>query len=224
MAEFRVPQISTGDLLRDHRPRHTELGMAAEELMSKGQLVADHLVNQMVATRLADPDCASGYILDGFPRTLPQVDWLDRYLAETKSRYPVVVISIVVDREDLLKRITGRRLCPEGHIYNIYTQPPQAAGVCDVDGNGLVQRKDDTEEVFNERMKVFEDETAPVIPHYRTRGRFAQVNGLQEVDVVTRDIRAKLQWLRTQETASTGVHRLSDLFGDPKAPGGSKGA
>ena len=196
MAEYGMPQISTGDLLRDHRARHTKLGIEADELMSKGQLVRDELVNEMVATRLQDSDCVHGYILDGFPRTLAQADWLDRYLADTEAADPVVVISIKVDRDDLLKRITGRRICPEGHIYNVYSQPPKQAGICDVDGSALQQRKDDTEEVFNERMKVFQDETAPVIPHYRAQGRFAVVNGLQNVDAVTRDIRAELQKLR----------------------------
>jgi adenylate kinase len=196
MAEFNIPQISTGDLLREHRARHTELGMAADEVMSKGQLVPDDLVNQMVATRLAATDCVRGYILDGFPRTLPQAAWLDKYLADTNSAYPVVVISLVVDREDLLKRITGRRICPQGHIYNIYSQPPRVEGVCDVDGSALEQRKDDTVAVFEERMRVFEEETAPVIPHYRAQGRFAQVNGLQDVASVTQEIRARLQELR----------------------------
>ena len=203
MAEFNIPQISTGDLLREHRARHTPLGMAADELMSKGQLVPDHLVNQMVATRLADPDCARGYVLDGFPRTLAQAYWLDQYLADTNAAYPVVVISLVVDREDLLKRITGRRICPQGHIYNVYSQPPQVEGVCDIDGSPLQQRKDDTVEVFEERMKVFEEETAPVIPHYQAQGRFAQVNGLQDVGSVTDEIRARLQELR-ESTGTRG--------------------
>jgi adenylate kinase len=203
MAEFGVPQISTGDLLRDHRARHTKLGIEADELMSRGQLVRDDLVNEMVATRLQDSDCANGYILDGFPRTLAQARWLDGYLAETQSHYPVVVISLEVERDDLLRRITGRRICPEGHIYNIYSQPPGREGVCDIDGKALQQRKDDTEAVFNERMKVFDDETAPVIPHYQSQGRFAVVNGLQDVDAVTCAIRHKLQELRAQSNDPT---------------------
>jgi adenylate kinase len=213
--EYGVPQISTGDLFRKHRSEHTELGLEADKYIAQGQLVPDKLVNDMVAKRLADPDCVNGYILDGFPRTLDQAKWLDVFLFKTKSRYPVVVLSIAVDREDLLKRITGRRICeaPEGHIYNIYSQPPGRAGFCDIDGAPLKQRKDDTEPIFNERMKVFEDETAPLLPYYQAKGRFALVNGLQDVETVTQDIRFKLQKLRTQPTASTGVHRLSDLFG-----------
>jgi adenylate kinase len=194
--EFGIPQISTGDLFRQHRKDHTPLGLLAEELMSQGKLVPDDLVNKMVAERLKQTDCARGYILDGFPRTLPQASWLDKYLSESKALYPVVVISLVVDREDLLKRITGRRICPQGHIYNIYTQPPVVEGVCDVDGSPLEQRKDDTEAVFESRMRVFDEETAPVIPHYREQGRFMEVNGLQDVGDVTKAIRLALQTLR----------------------------
>ncbi len=204
MAEFNVPQISTGDLLRDHRARGTELGLAASALIDKGILVSDDLVNEMVAARLALPDCSRGYILDGFPRTLPQADWLDAYLAKSNPAYPVVVLSLVVERNDLLRRITGRRICPQGHIYNIYSQPPKVEGICDIDGTELQQRKDDTVAVFEERMRVFEEETAPVIPHYRSKGRFAQVDGLQDVSSVTREIRARLQELRAA-SGSKGV-------------------
>jgi adenylate kinase len=198
MAAYGVPQISTGDLLRQHRRDHTELGLQADDLMSRGQLVPDDLVNSMVATRFAEPDCARGYILDGFPRTLGQAEWLDRYLAAANGSYPVVVISLQVDRDDLLKRITGRRICPDGHIYNVYSQPPRATGICDVDGKPLEQRRDDTEAVFESRMQVFNDETAPVIPHYQAQGRFATVDGLQDIESVTRQIQQKLRQLRVQ--------------------------
>ena len=196
MAQFGIPQISTGDLLRQHRKDHTPLGLMADELMSSGRLVPDDLVNAMVADRLAQADCSRGYVLDGFPRTLAQADWLDQHLTSTNALYPVVVISLLVDREDLLRRITGRRICPQGHIFNIYTQPPIVQGVCDVDGFPLEQRKDDTEAVFQSRMQVFEDETAPVIPHYREQGRFTEVDGLQEVAEVTRAIHAALHRMR----------------------------
>jgi len=196
MAEFNVPQISTGDLLRDHRARRTDLGLAANDLIDKGLLVPDHLVTEMVAARLELPDCSRGYILDGFPRTLPQADWLDDYLARTNPGFPVVVLSLVAEPHDLLQRITGRWTCPDGHGYNVYTQPPRVPGICDTDGKPLQQRKDDTEAVFTERMKVFEEETAPVIPHYQAQGRFAQIDGLQDVDSVTRQIRANLHELR----------------------------
>ncbi len=197
MAEFGIPQISTGDILRQHRKDHTPLGVLADELMQQGKLVPDDLVNRMVAERLAQVDCANGYILDGFPRTLAQATWLDGHLGAAGGSLPVVVISLLVDRGDLLKRITGRRLCPQGHIYNVYTQPPVAAGTCDVDGSALEQRKDDTEAVFESRMRVFDEETAPVIPHYRAQGRFSEVDGFKDVGEVTLAIREALRKLRT---------------------------
>ena len=207
MAEFGIPQISTGDLFRQHRAEHTELGLIADRLMSTGQLVPDDLVNQMVAVRLAQVDCAHGYILDGFPRTLAQADWLDNFLGETGAAFPVVVLNLQVDRQDLLRRITGRRICPHGHIYNIYTQPAAVDGICDVDGAPLTQRKDDTESVFESRMKVYDQETAPVIPHYKAQGRFAEVDGLRDVAEVTAAIRTELRRLRTGSGPAPGQER-----------------
>jgi adenylate kinase len=196
MDEFGIPQISTGDLLRAHRRNRTELGMLAEDIMAKGQLVSDDLVNQMVAARLTEPDTTRGYILDGFPRTLNQAEWLDGHLSG--SKLPVVAISIAVPERKLLERITGRLTCPVcGTIYNIYSEPPKAAGVCDREGAKLTHRADDTEEVFRERMKTFEQQTAPVIEYYRSHGnRFTEVNGDQAVDVILQCIRAALFTLR----------------------------
>ncbi len=196
MAEFGIPQISTGDLLRQQRRAKTPLGLQAETLISQGILVSDDLVNEMVRERLSYPDCERGYILDGFPRTLAQAEWLDHYLAAADAEYAVVAISLFVDRHELLKRITGRRICPEGHIFNIYTHPPRLENVCDLDGLPLEQRKDDSEEVFWDRMKVFDKETAPVIPHYRELGRFAEINGLQDVEHVSEAIRSALSGFR----------------------------
>ncbi|MDE1162849.1 MAG: adenylate kinase [Acidobacteriaceae bacterium] len=195
MEEFGIPQISTGDLLREHRKNQTELGMLADELMSKGQLVPDDLVNDMVADRFKKPDTEHGYILDGYPRTITQAEWLDGQLVA--YMLPVVAVNIMVPERVLLERITGRRIAPSGAIYNIYTNPPKVEGICDVTGEKLEQRKDDTEEVFYERMKAFEAKTAAVIEYYRTHGgRFAEVNGDQPVDVVTNEIRAALLKLR----------------------------
>jgi adenylate kinase len=193
--EFGIPQISTGDLLREHRKNHTPLGMIAEELMAKGQLVPDDLVNKMVAARLTQPDTEHGYILDGFPRTLNQAEWLDGQLVA--YMLPVVAVHIAVPEKVLLERITGRRISPAGRIYNIYTNPPKIEGIDDVDGSKLEQRTDDTEAVFLERMKAFEEKTAAVIEYYRSHGnRFAEVNGNQDIDAVTKDIRSTLLQLR----------------------------
>lgn len=196
MDEFKIPQISTGDLLREHRRNHTPLGLIADELMSKGQLVPDELVNDMVAARFADPDTAQGYILDGYPRTLHQAEWLDTQLEE--SALPVVAINIVVPERELLERITGRLSCPVcGTIYNRYSEPPTQSGICDKDGAQLVHRSDDTEPVFRERMRAFEAKTAAVIEYYRLHGgRFAEVDGNRSVDDVTQSIRETLYKLR----------------------------
>ncbi len=199
MSEFGIPQISTGDLLRDHRARHTDLGLLAEDLMAQGQLVPDGLVNKMVADRLGQPDAARGFILDGFPRTLPQATWLDTHLGQNASAKPVVAVSIQVDYDELLHRITGRRTCPVCRtIYNAFSNPPKATGICDLEGAQLIQRSDDSEEVFRERMKTFDLQTAPVVEHYRAQGRFQEVNGDQSVDQVTSAITSALRQLRSK--------------------------
>ncbi len=195
MAEFGIPQISTGDLLRQHRRDHTSLGLLAEGLMEKGQFVPDDLVNEMVSERLTEPDTEHGYILDGFPRTLNQAEWLDTKLVA--YMLPVVAVCINVDQDVLLKRITGRRIAKNGAIYNIYTNPPRVEGICDIDGSPLEQRADDTEAVFHERMKAFHQKTSAVIEYYRSHGgRFAEVNGDAPVEVVTHNIRKALLALR----------------------------
>jgi adenylate kinase len=195
MAEFGIPQISTGDLLRQHRRDHTALGMMAEGLMSQGKFVPDDLVNEMVAERLTEPDTEHGYILDGFPRTLNQAEWLDTKLVA--YMLPVVAVCINVDQDVLLKRITGRRISKNGAIYNIYTNPPKVEGHCDIDGSPLEQRADDSEAVFYERMKAFHQKTSAVIEYYRSHGgRFAEVNGDQPVEDVTHGIRKALLSLR----------------------------
>ena len=192
-----IPQISTGDILRGNVSQGTELGKIAKELMSKGELVPDSLVNEMVAVRLAEPDTARGYILDGFPRTLPQANWLDSRLAGRNSGLPVVAVSLKVDYNQLLRRITGRRNCPVCQtIYNIYAKPPKVEGICDVEGAALVQRADDTEEVFAERMKAYSALTEPVVEHYRAQGRFAEVDGDQPIEVVSAGIIAAVERLR----------------------------
>jgi adenylate kinase len=192
-----IPQISTGDLLRANVSQGTDLGKIAKEIMGRGELVPDSLVNEMVAIRLRQPDTADGYILDGFPRTLPQAGWLDGRLAAQPQCLPVVAVSIQVDYNQLLCRITGRRNCPVCQtIYNVYGKPPKVAGICDVEGAALVQRADDTETVFEERMRAYSESTAPVVEHYRALGRFAEVDGDRPVAEVAAGIVAAVERLR----------------------------
>jgi adenylate kinase len=192
-----IPQISTGDLLRGNVAKGTDLGKAAKEIMGRGGLVPDSLVNDMVAARLKEPDVANGYILDGFPRTLGQAGWLDERLAAQAGSLPVVAVSIQVNYNQLLRRITGRRNCPVCQtIYNVYVNPPKKDGFCDVDNAALVLRADDTEEVFKERMRAYEALTAPVVEHYRGLGRFAEVDGDGPIAAIAAGIVTAVERLR----------------------------
>lgn len=181
-----VPQISTGDLLRGNVAEGTDFGKMANQIMQCGGLVPDDLVNDMVADRLTKADTANGFILDGFPRTLPQAEWVDGRIAEQVGSLPVVAVSIKVDYTQLVRRVTGRRNCPVCQtIYNIYSNPSKVEGICDIEGAALVQRSDDTETCFAGRLTTYQDLTAPVVEHYRALGRFAEVNGdLPVADVV----------------------------------------
>lgn len=189
---YGVPQISTGDILRDNVQRGSELGLQAKAIMARGELVPDDLVCDMVALRLRQPDCERGFILDGFPRTAAQAGWLDAFfeheffdnLSEGKSL--PIVIRIDVDYNQLLQRLTGRRTCSaSGHIYNIHFQPPRADNLCDIDGSQLTTRNDDREEVISERLKTYELLTRPVVDYYERKGRLVSVNGDLPVDQVT---------------------------------------
>jgi adenylate kinase len=189
---YGIPQISTGDILRDNVARETELGKQAKLTMNTGKLVSDDLVNRMVAERLNQPDCRRGFILDGFPRTVAQAEWLDRELVARGfggSHRPVVVISMTVSYNQLLQRLTGRRTCPvDGKIYNTYFQPPKTEGKCDFCDAELVQRKDDKEEIISERLKSYERQTLPLVEYYRRQGSLRQVNGELPVEQVTAEV------------------------------------
>jgi adenylate kinase len=195
--QWGIPQISTGDLLRANVAEDTKLGRVAKEIMGRGELVPDSLVNEMVAVRLLEPDTAHGYILDGYPRTLGQATWLDGRLAAQIESLPLVAISIQVNYNQLLRRITGRRNCPVCQtIYNVYMHPPKVEGICDVEGAALIQRADDTEEVFKERMRAYTALTAPVVEHYRALGRFAEIDGDRPIAVIAAGIVAAVERLR----------------------------
>jgi adenylate kinase len=201
VAAWGIPQISTGDLLRANVVGKTEAGIRAEQLMQQGKLVPDELVNEMVARRLEEPDTPRGYILDGFPRTIVQAKWLDAELASDTSGHvaglPVVAVSVRVEYTQLLRRVTGRRLCPTcGSIYNVYLHPPKVEGVCDLDGTNLTRRNDDTEAVFEGRMRSYEAQTAPVVEHYKSRDRLVEVDGEQSVEHVTAAVMEAVRRLR----------------------------
>lgn len=199
MRTYRIPQISTGDILRDNVARATDLGRQAKAVMDRGELVSDGLVNAMVAERLAEGDCRRGFILDGYPRTPAQAAWLERHFgSQIGAMAAPVVISVVVPYNLLFRRLTGRRTCPVcGKIYNIHFEPPKNDNRCDVDGTELVSRKDDAEEIIAERLKSYEEQTAQLAEHYRKSGHFVEINGDQPVENVTREILATIERMRS---------------------------
>ncbi len=200
VAKFQIPQISTGDLLRDNVARHTPLGMQAKAVMERGDLVSDDLVEEMVAERLQRDDARRGFILDGFPRTVEQAIWLDGFLKHgifdnQKSKkdksgdMAPIVIRMDVDYNKLKLRLTGRRTCPAcGRIYNVHSQPASVDEACDVDGAKLVIRDDDREEVIQERLATYDRLTRPVADYYERKRRLFVVNGDRPLDQVTEEI------------------------------------
>lgn len=161
-----IPQISTGDMLRDHMRRATEIGRSIEALMRAGTLVPDELVNALVAERIASPDCSHGFILDGYPRTRAQAREMVRLLSPIGVEG--VVIHLVVDYNVIIARMQGRRVCPKcGTLYNLVSRPPQTEGICDLDGEKLVIREDDRPEVVRQRLEQYEAQTWPVIEFFR---------------------------------------------------------
>ena len=170
VADYALPHISTGDMLRDAVARGTEMGRAAQQYMESGRLVPDEVVIGVVRDRLAEPDAAEGFLLDGFPRTVPQAEALDAMLAEA-GRAITHVVLIDVPAEELVQRIAGRRSCAVcGKIYNVTYDPPKVDGVCDVDGGELTQRADDNEETVRNRIAVYEQQTAPLVGYYTDKG------------------------------------------------------
>jgi len=194
MERYKVPQVSTGDILRANVAQGTPLGLAAKAVMARGELVPDELMYPMVRERLSQPDCKRGYILDGFPRTAAQAGWLDALLEDKlfdnsrPTRAWPIVIKLDVDYNQLLLRITGRRSCPTcGRIYNVHFQPPPVDEMCD-DGAKLVTRNDDRLEVIQPRLAAYEGQTAPVADYYQRTGRMVTVNGDRPMDEISRQI------------------------------------
>jgi len=177
---FSIPQISTGDMLREALRNQTPLGLAAKAKMDAGELVPDEVVCGIVGERIVQPDCERGFILDGFPRTLAQAECLESMLQAQGKGCPLV-FDIKVDQDLLMKRLTGRRTCSVcGEIYNIYFNPPKVEGVCDKDGGKLVQRADDREETIRQRLLAYEKQTSPLTGYYRRKGLLQEVDGNRE--------------------------------------------
>lgn len=191
--ELGVTHISTGDMFREAVKEGTEMGKKAKEYMDKGQLVPDEVVIGMVKERLSRPDCARGFLLDGFPRTLAQAEALDATLKELGLKLDAV-ININVPRESILERLTGRRVCRNcGATYHIKYNPPKVEGKCNHCGGELHQRSDDTEETVNKRLDVYEAQTQPLIDYYTKEGLIKHINGNQEIKKVSEEMLASLR-------------------------------
>jgi len=188
---YGLPHLSTGDMFRDAISRATELGNMVKPIMERGDLVPDDLVMKMVEERLSRPDCAQGFVFDGFPRTLAQASVLDGILKSRGFPKPLV-IDFVVSEDKLMRRVSGRRTCSVGgEIYNIYDAPSKIEGICDVDGGELVQRPDDRPEVVKERLAAYERQTKPLTDYYRAQGLLEAIDagaGVQEVNRAVRQV------------------------------------
>lgn len=182
--KYEIPHISTGDIFRKNIKEGTELGEKAQEYMNAGALVPDELVVDLVKDRLQQDDCKNGFLLDGFPRTIFQAEKLDEFLSESNQKMDIV-INLKVEKEALIKRLTGRRVCKDcGASYHIVNIPPKKEGVCDICGGELIQRKDDNIETVENRINVYEDQTAPLIGYYKEAGSLVDFDGEASLDEV----------------------------------------
>ena len=176
---YNIPQIATGDLLREHVAKKTPIGIRVKEILDAGKLGPDDLIVQIIKDRVSQPDCRNGYLLDGFPRTMNQAKELE------KMTDVDLVLNIGVDTELLVERAVGRRICPKcAAVYHVKFNPPKKAGVCDKCGSQLVQRDDDKEETVRKRLKVYRDQTEPLIEHFRKTGKLADIDGSLGIDGV----------------------------------------
>lgn len=186
--KYKIPQVSTGDLLRAAVAAGTELGKKAKAVMDSGQLVSDDIVLGIIQERLSKPDAKAGFILDGFPRNIPQAQALDAMLARLGQPLQLALL-VDVDNEVLMKRLTGRRTCSQcGAIYNIYFSPPKTSGKCDKCGGSLTQRSDDNEDTVRNRLKVYEEQTSPLVSYYKAQGKLRTVRGTGSVNDIFKNI------------------------------------
>jgi len=186
--QYNIPHISTGDMFRLAIKEGTELGQKAKTYLDEGALVPDEVTNGIVEERLSKEDCRNGYLLDGFPRTIPQAEALQQITSKL-NRELDYVIHVEVPVEKLLARLTGRRVCPScGATYHVENNPPKQEGICDRDGEVLIQRDDDTSETVQKRLSVNMEQTKPLLDFYKEKGILITVDGDQDIDKVFADI------------------------------------
>jgi adenylate kinase len=193
----KLPQLSTGNMLRAERDAGTELGKAADKVMAAGQLVSDEIVIGIIAKRIEEPDCKSGFVLDGFPRTVNQAIALDAMLTKKGGKIDGV-IELAVDEDALVERISGRFACAKcGAGYHDTFKQPKKPGVCDVCGStDFTRRKDDNAETVKARLKAYREQTAPILPYYEKKGLLQRVDGMADPDAVTQEIEGALSRIR----------------------------
>ena len=185
---YHIPQISTGDILREALKKGSPLGLEAKTYMDQGLLVPDHLVIKIIEERIGQADCKRGFILDGFPRTATQADAFDTTLSKMGLELEYV-FSIEVDEEELIKRLTGRRICRQcGESYHIDFNPPTQDGICDTCQGGLYQRDDDKEETIRNRLKVYQDQTVPLVTYYKKKGILHSIDGIGSIEEIAERI------------------------------------
>jgi adenylate kinase len=197
--DFRLPYYATGDILRAAVRDESELGKVAKEYMDRGDLVPDEVIIGVITERLDEPEAADGFILDGFPRTIPQAEALDSEL-EKLGRALTAAILVQVTDEEIVRRLGGRRTCAKnGHVFHVQFDPPKEPGVCDIDGSRLLVRDDDQPDVIRHRLEEYREKTEPLIDYYDSKGLLRRVDGSASPDEVGDRIRALLATLRIEE-------------------------
>jgi len=198
--DFRLPYYATGDILRAAVKEGTDLGKQAKEYMDRGDLVPDELIIAVIGERIQTEEASDGFILDGFPRTVPQAEALDEEMGDLERKINTVLL-FDVGEEEIIRRLSGRRTCEADppHVYHVEFNPPQKEDVCDIDGSKLMVRDDDKPEVVRHRLEQYEEKTAPLADYYEKRGILRRVNGAKAPDEVEQDIQALVATLRREE-------------------------
>jgi adenylate kinase len=196
--DFELTYIATGDILRKAVKDKTDLGNEAKEYMDRGDLVPDEVIVGVILDRLSQPDTSDGFLLDGFPRTDNQAEALDQALGKVDRRLTAVLL-IDVPADEIVRRLSGRRVCPHGHTYHVEHNPPKNDDVCDVDGEPLTQRDDDREETVRNRLQVYNDQTSPLIEYYDAQGLLHRFDGTRSPTEVHDHLRATIATLRMED-------------------------
>jgi adenylate kinase len=196
--DFPLAYVATGDILRAAVADGTDLGKEAKAYMDRGELVPDDVIIGVILDRLAESDTADGFLLDGFPRTDKQAEALDQALDKVDRRLSAALL-IDVPEEDIVRRLSGRRVCPNGHVYHVEHNPPKAEGRCDVDGEELSQRDDDREDTIRKRLQVYREQTSPLVDYYDERDLLHRFDGTRSPTEVHDHLRATIQTLRMED-------------------------